>query len=373
MSSKPKIFALVTEAWGGHGGIAQYNRDLIAALSDPEGNNSIEVLPRFVRDKSEHAPRGVIQHQAMSNKVAYAIDAFRRAVALGPDVLFCGHLNMAPMCRWIAQTTGAKLVIQLHGIEIWKEPTKQQRCALEEATLVLCVSRDTRRKALEYANIPHHRVRVQANTFSREFIPGDREAARCKFNIARNAFCLLSVGRLAPQERYKGQDKVISALPELKRIEPNVLYLISGVGDDKHRLEAFAQKLGVADSVRFLGHVPREDLPDLYRAADLFTLPSTGEGFGIVFLEAMACGTPVLGLGVSGAKDALADGQLGWAPSENQFEDVLISAITHRNLNAKCLVTTVTARFGQSRFVARANALFESETLSLAGCSSPDA
>ena len=354
-----KILALVTEAWGGHGGIAQYNRDLIAALAHSEVKSSIEVLPRFVHDDGERAPQGVIQHPAKRSKVAYAIDAFRRAMALKPDVLFCGHLNMASMCQSIAHASGAKLVVQLHGIEIWKEPTKQQRHALEEAELVLCVSRHTRRKALEYANIPGHRIRVQSNTYSDEFTPGNREAARRRFDIAKDAFCLLSVGRLSTQERYKGQDRVISALPDLKRLKPSVLYLISGDGDDRPRLEALTQKLGVADVVRFLGHVPREELPCLYRAADLFVLPSTGEGFGIVFLEAMACGTPAIGLGLGGACDALADGGLGLAPSEANLSAALRSAFALRQRDEAELSEAVRVRFGRECFATRAATIFD--------------
>ena len=358
MAPKRKMLALVTEAWGGHGGIAQYNRDLIAALADPNGTSSIEVLPRFVRDRSECTPEGVIQHPPKLGKFAYTMYAFRRAVALKPDVIFCGHLYMAPLAQFITSITGAQLVVQLHGIEIWKEPTNQQRHALEQASLVLCVSRHTRRTALSYANIPQHRIRVQANTVSDEYTPGNREAARSSFGIARNAFCLLSVGRLDSQERYKGQDRVINALPELKKLDPNLLYLISGEGDDRPRLEALAQKVGVADVVRFLGQVPRENLADLYRAADLFTLPSTGEGFGIVFLEAMACGTPALGIGVSGARDALADGELGLAPRQHELEDVLATAISQYNRNDECLARAVNSRFGTSRFAARASELF---------------
>ena len=76
--------------------------------------------------------------------------------------------------------------------------------------------------------------------------------------------------------------------------------------------------------MRFLGAVDQNCLVDAYRAADLFVMPSTGEGFGIAFLEAMACGTPALGLDVAGARDALADGELGTAVSD---EDDLPAAI----------------------------------------------
>src|SRR5690606_18991980 len=112
---------------------------------------------------------------------------------------------------------------------------------------------------------------------------------------------IVSVGRLDRRERYKGQDRVIAALPELAAAGLDPLYLVAGSGDDQPRLEALAAAGGVAHRTRFLGKVPAADLPDLYRAADVFALPSTGEGFGIVFLEAMACGAPAVGLAAGGA------------------------------------------------------------------------
>ena len=121
------------------------------------------------------------------------------------------------------------------------------------------------------------------------------------------------------RERYKGHDRVIQALPQLVAAGHDVIYVVVGEGDDVGRLEALAVETGVADRVRFVGAVNRETLVDVYRAADLFVMPSTGEGFGIAFLEAMACGTPAVGLAIAGANDALADGELGAAVAESDL------------------------------------------------------
>lgn len=352
------MLALVTEAWGGRGGIAQYNRDLLSALNTEDEGISIEILPRLAGDAVEDVPAGLIQCPARPGKVGYAAEALRRAMAMKPDILFCGHLNMAPLSLLIAKATGAALVIQLHGIEIWQAPGALQRRALEEAALVLCVSRHTRGEVLKHAAIPPHRVRVHANTYAEDFLPGDRQAARARFDIPAAAFCILSVGRLDSRERYKGHDRVIRALPALRGERPEVLYLISGEGDDRSRLEALAEETAVTDSVRFIGHVSRDSLPDLYRAADLFALPSTGEGFGIVFLEAMACGTPALGLGVAGARDALADGGLGSAPSEDELGAALLSAVALRERDERALAEAVKVRYGRERFAAHAATVF---------------
>jgi glycosyltransferase involved in cell wall biosynthesis len=89
------------------------------------------------------------------------------------------------------------------------------------------------------------------------------------------------------------------------------MYLIVGKGDDQARLEGIAQRVGVADAVVFAGFVSEEDKPAHYALADAYVMPSVGEGFGYVYVEAMACGIPVVGSSVDGSRDALRDGMLG--------------------------------------------------------------
>ena len=142
-------------------------------------------------------------------------------------------------------------------------------------------------------------------------------------------------------------------------------YLIAGEGDDGPRLAAIAQECGVSDQVRFLGHVSRETLPDLYRAAQLFLLPSTGEGFGIVLLEAMACGTPALCLARGGAMDALGDGELGVAVNDDDLRASLLRAcgdVRYGRLESgETLAGRVRDRFGRRGFERRIAALFAQE------------
>jgi phosphatidylinositol alpha-1,6-mannosyltransferase len=155
---------------------------------------------------------------------------------------------------------------------------------------------------------------------------------------------VLTVARLDAREGYKGHDRVITESAKQIRSGRRLTYLIAGVGGDRPRLEALARELGIAPHIRFLGKVPGPDLPGLYEAADLFALPSTGEGFGIAFLEAMACGTPAIGLAVGGAPDALGDGELGYCVSPDEFPAAFASALdAPRPAN---LSESVRARFG---------------------------
>ena len=302
------LLALVTDAFGGRGGIAQYNRDLLGALAASGTAQSILVIPRHAPDPVV-TPERIRQAPARPGRLAYVVAALRAAFSGSYDAVFCGHLFMAPLALLIARLRGAKLIMQMHGIEAWQRPSSLSRQAVEAADLVLCVSRYTRQKVLDWAAIAPERVVVLPNTVGSMFTPGDGSALRAAWGI-EGKHVLLTVGRMSAQERYKGHDRVIRALPRLLADGHDVVYVIVGEGDDRMRLEALANELGVAGKVRFVGPVDLKTLVDAYRMADLFVMPSTGEGFGIAFLEAMACGTPALGLAAAGATDALADGEL---------------------------------------------------------------
>jgi glycosyltransferase involved in cell wall biosynthesis len=127
----------------------------------------------------------------------------------------------------------------------------------------------------------------------------------------QNRTVLLTLGRLATEERYKGIDEVLQILPSLTEAIPNIAYLVVGDGSDRARLDQKARELGLADRVIFAGRISEEEKPDHYRLADAYVMPSSGEGFGIVFLEALACGIPVIGSKIDGSRDALRDGRLG--------------------------------------------------------------
>lgn len=316
-----RVLALTTDAFGGRGGIAQYNRDYLAAVA---GEHEVEVVVRYAPDNSGALPPRLRQGRPRSGRIAYALAAAWRAWRCNPDLIFCGHLHLAPLAAILARCCGCRWVLQTHGIEAWDRPSRWRRCAAERADRILSVSRYTRARVLAWAALDPERVQVLPNTVGERFVPGDRSAARRKFGLA-GEFVLLTVARLAAGERYKGHDRVIAALPHLAAAGHDVLYLVAGEGDDKARLQQFAFDTGVSERVRFLGAVAAAELPELYRAADLFAMPSTHEGFGIAFVEALACGTPALGLSVAGAKDIF-NGQQN-AACENECVALLVGLV----------------------------------------------
>ena len=141
-----------------------------------------------------------------------------------------------------------------------------------------------------------------------------RTAARAKFDIADDAELVVGISRLVPR---KGFDVLIRAIARLQPSRPNLVLAIAGGGRDDQRLRDMAQSLGVP--VRFLGRVPHDDLPLLYGCADVYSMLCRNrwagleqEGFGIVFLEAAACGVPQVAGSSGGAAEAVADGETGF-------------------------------------------------------------
>jgi len=338
-----RVLALVTDAFGGLGGIAQYNRDFLTALALSPGITAVTALPRFGK-QPEHLPNRLVQFSPSPNPFAWSARAAGLALRSRPDLVFCGHLNAAPLAAAIGAAIARPVWLQVHGFEAWSSRTALMRRAVESSSLVTSVSRYTRHRLLSWCGISPDRVRVLPNTLRAEHGPRPKRSDLVARHSLNGRKVILTVGRMAAAEAYKGHDRIIRCLPALRRYIPQVTYLIVGGGDDLARLKALANALQVEEIVCFAGQVLAEELPDYYALATVFAMPSTGEGFGIVFVEAAAAGIPVIGGNRDGSVDALADGAIGVTvdPSDGQ-------ALSAALLNALCAVPT-SSPYGVQRF-----------------------
>ena len=123
---------------------------------------------------------------------------------------------------------------------------------------------------------------------------------------------VLLVARMSAGERYKGHDELLEAWPQVRSGAPDAALHFVGDGDDTPRLRAKAAALGIAGSVTFTGFVSDTELRALYRRAAVFAMPSRGEGFGLVYLEAMAEGLPCIGAVEDAAGEIIRDGETGF-------------------------------------------------------------
>jgi phosphatidylinositol alpha-1,6-mannosyltransferase len=308
-----RVLALVTDAFGGRGGIARYNCDFLTALSQADGTSQITVLPRLAPDSPGELPRKIRQLPPTSGRISYSLKAIWLARHLrAGDTVFCGHLLMSPVASLLALMTGAKLWLQVHGTDAWDAPSRLARWGAEQADLVTSVSRYTRHRMIAgWFGADPGRIRVLPNSFGASFSPGPKPPALVERYGLAGRKVLLTVSRLWKSDSYKGIDRVIQALPHIRLEHPKALYLIAGDGDHMPELQQLVRSLSLESHVRFAGYVPANELAELYRAADVFIMPSTGEGFGIVYLEAAASGLHVIGGNRDGSADALQDGEIG--------------------------------------------------------------
>jgi phosphatidyl-myo-inositol dimannoside synthase len=357
-----RVLALITDGFGAPGGIARYNQALLNALAALERVEQVLVIPRFGEAGAGQPPPGLRQLPPSPGKVAYC----RRVlgvIASRPrfDLLFCGHINMAALAAGLARWLRCPWWLQIHGIDAWDPPGRLLRSAVARADLVTAVSRHTRARFLAWAELAPDKVQVLPNVLDPRFTPGPKPVHLLRRYGLEGRRVLLTVGRISRHDRAKGHDRVIRALPRLRARFPDLAYVIAGDGDGRPDLEALAQAHGVADIVRFVGAVPEAELVDHYRMADLFVMPSTKEGFGIVFLEAMACGLPTIGGDVDGSVDPLSCSPLGMAVPPEQVTEA-IAALLEAPLRPAS-APALAERFGIARFAAQLAALTSSSAL----------
>ncbi len=344
-----RIFALITDGYGASGGIARYNRELLSSVAASELVDEIIVLP--MNGHRCVPAQGLVQLEGISNKPLYILKSLRSCFLKKPAYLFCGHLNLLPLAGFIARLLSIPLWLQIHGIDAWEKPSRPVFRYIKNIALVTSVSRHTRQRFLQWANLDPAKVKILPNTLADRFQPIDTQQARKEFPdifVTGREKALLTVSRLAADEQYKGHDLVIACLPKLLKNHLELLYLIAGTGDDTQRLVNLAEEFGVAEQVKFLGRIEDSRLASLYSSADVFVMPSTGEGFGIVFLEAMAGNTPAVALNAGGCPDALQDGQLGMLISINSLCSTIHKALDAEKEND--LADKVHLAFGRDKF-----------------------
>jgi glycosyltransferase involved in cell wall biosynthesis len=316
MSRGLSVVMLLTDGFGGIGGIAKFNRDFLHALNECAVVERVHALPRLITEPIEELiPETVVyDRKAARGRLAFmhrlGVHAWRRTRA---ELLICGHLYFLPAAWILARLRGARLVLIVHGLEAWA-PSRHpwtNRLARTVDTFI-AVSRFSAERFTVWSKVPMDRGIILPNCVDLDrFLPQDRDSRLVERYGLQSSMVILTVGRLASTERYKGFDQVIELMPRLLKSFPALKYLIVGEGDDRARLEAKAKAFGVSDKVVFAGHIRESEKVAHYNLADVYVMPSTGEGFGIVLIEAAACGVPVVGSGVDGSREALLNGRLG--------------------------------------------------------------
>jgi phosphatidyl-myo-inositol dimannoside synthase len=320
------LLALVTDAYGGRGGIAKFNRDMLAGISAHESVGRVTVVPRGVEEEVVGVPEKVAFVRESAGSIArYARVAGRLSVTRRYDGVICGHINLLPFARLAALRSRCPLLLVIHGIDAW-QPTGRRAVDMfvRGIDAFVAVSDFTRHRFSAWSGVPVEKGIVVPNCIERErYGPGPRNEALLERYGLHGQTVIMTLGRMSSLERYKGFDEVLDVLPALAREIPDLAYLVVGDGDDRKRLERKAHNIGMGDRVRFAGYIPEEEKADHYRLADAFVMPGSGEGFGIVYLEALACGVPVVASSRDASQEAVLGGELGAVVDPRNREELL--------------------------------------------------
>lgn len=318
MTVSPYLF-LFLDIFEQEGGIQSYVQDFLSAYVELEEMPSAVVF--LLRDRLKQPSLSLSPTVQLYSfwHASSTVARLRLAIALlwfllkhRPCRVFCGHVYLSPLVAICCNLLHVPYTVMTYGKEVWEPLPWRFRLALQCASQIWTISRYTRDRACAANGLLTRQFRLlPCSVDGDRFSPGIKSLALLEQYGLTGARVLLTVARLWSGDRYKGVDVTIRSLSTIAQVIPTVKYLVIGRGDDQPRLAALAQELRVADRVVFAGFVPTVDLPDHYRLADAYVMPSQ-EGFGVVYLEAMACGIPVLAGDADGSADPLRDGQMGW-------------------------------------------------------------
>jgi phosphatidyl-myo-inositol dimannoside synthase len=236
-----------------------------------------------------------------------------RAAGERPCLVVALHPNLAPIVAAMKfRSPRSRVIVFAHGVEVWTPLSFLRRQSLRRCDSVLAPSAYTVRQLVEQQGTKPEKTGRLAWSLGPEFDAGKTAAATVPPTGFPSGRIILTVGRWDAGEAYKGVDHLIAALPELLRGVPDLHLVAIGGGSDLLRLEQLARQSRAAKRIHFLPFLDPEKLDAAYDCCDVFALPSRGEGFGLVFLEAMSHCKPVVGGAHGGTPDIIEDGVSGY-------------------------------------------------------------
>lgn len=342
------------------GGIEKYNQNLVRATI--KAGYSVKLISRNdIVDKFNNIPiasYGHIKHDIFK-KIIFALRIFWEAFYFHPDIIICGHINFSPLCYIISRFMNIKYIVLTHGIDVWHITSKIKIKGLKEAHLIATVSNFTKDRIIEQIPEIKRKIKILPNTIDGSiFYPKPKPTYLMKrHGLKENDKIILTVARLKRTEKYKGYYKILDILPDIAREISEIKYILIGSGDDLENIQRYIRKKNLKKIVILTGYIPDSELPDYYNLCDVFVMPSKKEGFGIVFLEALACGKPVIAGNKDGSVDALLNGELGVLidpDSDDEITEALVKVLKHeiskKLTNGEYLRRKVLENYGVDRF-----------------------
>jgi len=251
-----------------------------------------------------------------NNRIKFLLHSLKKGI--NADVIIISHVNILPVVWLIKKIFSQKKIIMIaHGIEVWSIPLGYKKKMLLACDQIICVSEFTRQKVSEITELKKIKLSVINNCID-PFLNNQKSAdatglLRKRYGVLPKEKIMFTLTRMDANERYKGYDRVIEAMTGLTNFYPTLKYVIGGSYDDEEKkyVDDILQQFNLKDKVVFTGFIKNEELNNHFLMSDFYIMPSYGEGFGIVFIEAMYFGLPVIAGNKDGSVDALLNGELG--------------------------------------------------------------
>ena len=336
------ILVLLTDLFDAVGGIQTFNRCFIKALDELAEKNNWKITTLVLNDDITTIDRSYIREKWTNykgyagNHMHFACSALLKSYKA--DVVFFGHVNFIPLAIGMhLLNKQLNIILMLHDIEPQERFSLLKRIGLKQVNKFLSNSTSTRDRAVSLEGLDLLQFHIFPCTIDSSINKPILYKSKEELLLPPNPI-ILTVSRLEKVNRFKNIDLVIKAMPlVIKEIE-NVFYVVVGDGSDRSRLEQIAKDTGIADRVIFTGKVSSDLLAHYYNICDVFVLPSTNEGFGIVFLEAMYHSKPCIGISTGGIVDIVRHGETGYLAEPNNVEDLvnyLVQLLNDKELQDK--------------------------------------
>jgi glycosyltransferase involved in cell wall biosynthesis len=316
------------------GGIQVYSIFLLKALQDVYPEADYDVFLKYDKQSLRNQQKLQFLNSTkfhsfgdlpkLLQTILFATKIIFLSILQRPTVVISTHVNYATACYILKLLTGIPYWVVAHGLEVWEIENNFTKLALQKADRIISVSNYTRKRLLQDTNIDSEKIFVLPNTFdANQFKINPKPSYLLKrYNLTDEQPVILTITRMGRMAKYKGYDQILNALVKVRLHVPDVHFILAGKGDDIPRIKALVTQLNLQDCVTIAGFVPDEELCAHYNLCDVFALPSKGEGFGIVYLEALACGKPVLAGNQDGSIDPLAEGKLGCLVDPDNVEEI---------------------------------------------------
>ena len=309
------LIFLTTKLFG-PGGIERFGRQVTKAADTLASAKRHNLWVFSLVDKPEDIPLGYLENRSQilcfgGATLYYSFFVFRQVIT-NSATIYVFHLHLAPIV-FLARVLRPKMTygVHLHGIEAWHKLPLIKRFALRKASFITTSSKFTAQKAAEMNKLDPKKIQVLYPSLDITWLESisSQKVTGSPGKTIDNL--MLTVARLEATEKKKGVADVIKAIPGLLEEFPSINYYIVGGGDDLPRLRSLVASLEIENHVYFMGEVSDIELREYYQSCDLFIMPSSTEGLGIVYLEAMAFSKPVISGEYGGSSEVLINGETG--------------------------------------------------------------